>query len=265
MLAEKPVSERFAPTSETLSLIGSEEWDVYARVFAELQREGINFAIGGGFAKQCYTGIPRQAKDLDLYILPCHRDTAVRVTSRAGLADYYERRPYDRAWIYRSFRADVIHEDVIVDVIWAMANQRAQVDGAWINSGPLITVRDITLRLVPPEELIWSALYVLQRDRSDWPDALNLLHACAAHLNWDHLIERLGEDLPLLAALAQVFLWLCPDRVCEIPPELRSRIAVADKSQPNCGLRGLRAARLDTRPWFALVGEQERRDRQEGG
>ena len=30
--------------------------------------------------------------------------------------------------------------------------------------------------MLPPEELIWAKLYVLQRDRSDWPDILNLLY-----------------------------------------------------------------------------------------
>ena len=56
------------------------------------------------------------------------------------------------------------------------------------------------VRLVPAEEIVWAKLYVLQRDRADWPDIFNLLARCGPRLDWDHLVRRMGGDLPLLAA-----------------------------------------------------------------
>src|SRR5581483_4784667 len=39
-------------------------------------------------------------------------------------------------------------------------------------------------RLLPPEELLWSKLYVLQHERCDWPDILNLLQEMGSGMNW---------------------------------------------------------------------------------
>ena len=90
-----------------------------------------------------------------------------------GFTDFYDQHAYDRSWIFRS----TFGED-IVDVIWGMANHRTEVDTAWIQRGPVVDFEGRPLRLIPVEELIWSKLYVLQKDRCDWPDILNLIGHC---------------------------------------------------------------------------------------
>lgn len=80
---------------------------------------GINFSIGGALASTTYSGQWRNTKDIDLYIRKSDREKMVEVLSGAGLADYYDQKPYDRDWIYRSCR-----DDLIVDVMWAMAKMR---------------------------------------------------------------------------------------------------------------------------------------------
>jgi hypothetical protein len=44
--------------------------------------------------------------------------------------------PYDRGWIHRLFR-----DDVIVDVIWSMANCRAAVDEDWFRYARPLVIR----------------------------------------------------------------------------------------------------------------------------
>jgi hypothetical protein len=112
------------------------------------------------------------------------------------MQDYFDTKPYDRNWIYRAHDGDVI-----VDSIWAMANKRAQVDRGWLERGPEIEMFGQNFRVVPPEELIWSKLYVLQRDRCDWPDILNLISATGSYLDWNHLLGRVEHDLPLIRGL----------------------------------------------------------------
>lgn len=204
--------------------------------------QGIPHAIGGGLAVQSYTVHRQVTKDLDVYVVPQDRQRMIQVVSNCGLGDLFDRQPYDRNWIYRSYR-----DDTIVDVIWAMPNQRAQVDSEWLSRGPLLDVGAGPFRVLPAEELIWAKLYVLQRDRCDWPDVLNLIYATAPNLDWAHLLSRVGDDAPLLHAVLTVFRWLCPQRAAKLPSPMWRSIAASARKHRN-GTK--RANLLDTRPWF---------------
>src|SRR5581483_8220464 len=116
---------------------------------------------------------------------------------------------YDRNWIYRSYK-----EDCIIDVMWAMANQRAQVDESWFD-GPEVEAGGVRFRLLTPEEALWSKLYVLQRERSDWPDILNLLYGVGPEIDYRRVLRNLEADRPLLAAALVLFAWIAPVRARE--------------------------------------------------
>lgn len=217
-------------------------WSVYLDVLRTARGRGLELAIGGGFAVAAYTVYRQSTKDIDVYVQPGDRKTMVDIVTEAGLTDYYDVLPYDRKWIYRSHR-----DDVIVDIMWAMPNQRAQVDRDWLTRGPELDLHGEMVRVLPPEELIWAKLYVLQRDRSDWPDILNLIYATGLELNWDHLINRLEDDAPLLDAVLTIFRWLCPDRAAQFPETLWSRLRDS-RHRYRGGIP--REELLDTRPWF---------------
>jgi len=224
-----------------------EEWQVYHRVMQEARSLGVTFAFGGAFATAVYTGELRNTKDFDFYVLPSERETMMEATRRAGLADHFERLHYDRSWIYRASEGDVL-----VDVIWAMANQRTEVDASWLSRGPRVEIRGERLCAIPIEELIWSKLYVLQRDRTDWGDVLNLIAAQAGAIDWKHLLNRLGPDTPLLAAALAIFAWLTPSRAQAIPVTVWEQLGL-EAPQPATEDRAdtrARAALIDSRPWF---------------
>lgn len=227
-------------------LIPADEWNVYKIVLNTAIEAGLPFVLGGGLAVGVYSGRLRNTKDLDVYILPDHREAFIEVMTACGLVDYFDKLPYDRDWIYRGNR-----DNVIVDAIWAMANKRAQVDRSWLYSGPVIKMFGQEFRVIAPEELIWSKLYVLQRDRCDWPDILNLIHATGPHLDWDHLLGRVEEDQPLLKGLLSVFSWISPERAQEIPPHVWNTLglSIPQQSKDPEG-RPKRPDLLDTRPWF---------------
>ena len=235
--------------------IPEEEWTVYRRVLHNIREAGVPFAIGGGFAMSAYTGLWRHTKDLDVYVTPEHRQAAIEALSRAGLRDYFDVLAYDRKWIYRGHT-----EETIVDVIWAMANQRAQVDDAWIRRGPTVNVHGESLALVPPEEMLWAKLYIIQRERCDWPDTLNLVYALGPDLDWSWLVKRVDDDLPLLDAMLRVFAWLCPDLAQRLPRWLFEMPGLpAAGEQIALDVTSVRAARLDTRPWFGRTREPDTR------
>ena len=222
-----------------------EQWDVYRGVIRSARARGIQFALGGAFGYASYTGDWRNTKDLDLFVLPRDRDAMVEVLRAEGLEDYYARARYDRRWIYRGCR-----NNTLVDIIWAMANQRAQVDQRWFDAARTVELRGEELLVIPPEELLWQKLYIVQRDRCDWPDVLNIIHAAAA-LDWERLLERLGDDWPLLAGVLAMYGWLCPARTELVPRWLWARLrtlAPAGGSAPEVDTQ--RVCFLDSRPWF---------------
>jgi hypothetical protein len=237
-----------AHTPEDLSqYIPPEQWTLFRHAIAAVRDAGLAHALGGGLAISFYTGLWRSTKDLDLYILPASRERTIAALSQVGLEDYYPVAPYDRAWIYRGHR-----EGLIVDVIWALANRIADIDQAWLECGPKVELAGETLPLVAPEELLWSKIHVLQRDRCDWPDLVNLLYTVGPALQWERLLRRLGPEHALLASLLALFTWVAPARAAQLPGWLWPRLGLrAPAGGP--ALDRHRVDLLDTRPWFTEV------------
>lgn len=228
-----------------LGIIPPEQWSIYCRVIQDARRERVSFALGGAFAFGVYTGQWRNTKDLDLYIQPRDREVMVKVLTRSGLVDYYTQLPYDRRWIYRGFA-----DNTIVDVIWSMANQRADVDETWITGGRETALNGESIRAIPAEELIWAKMYVLQRDRCDWGDVLNVIYAVGGSLDWRRLLERLDRDWPLLKSVLALFSWVAPGRAAALPGWLWERVELP-VPRPSAGEVDERSIRLlDSRPWF---------------
>jgi hypothetical protein len=223
------------------------DWRVYRKVIALATQRGVRFALSGGFAASFYTAFWRNTKDLDVCVLPQDRDAMVQVTNDAGLHDLYDEKPYDRGWIYRA-----TDEGMIVDTIWQLANYQGQVDDAWLTLGPSVTVHGDTLRLVPPEEMIWSKIHVVQRERCDFPDVVNILYACGAQLDWTRLLERLQGEERLLASVVLLFSWVAPGRARKLPDWLWEKLGI---ERPRAGPErdDDRIRRLDSRPWFSPV------------
>lgn len=227
------------------------EWSVYRPVLERAQAAGIPFAVGGGLAFSAYARRWRDTKDMDLYVRPADRDAMVALLGELGFTDYFEVHDYDRRWIYRSHR-----DGRIVDVIWQMANYRTEVDDDWLDRGRSLRVHGLRFRLLPLEELVWSKLYVVQRERCDWPDLLNLVHAGVEEIDWDHLLSRLGDDAPVLGGLLSVFGWLCPERASRVPTTVRERVGIlAPRRGPGCDADSARVRLLDTRDWFGAEKE----------
>src|SRR5947209_5348207 len=110
-------------------VIPPDQWALYKQAIQAVRRAGIRFLVGGGFGLASYTGRWRNTKDMDLYIVPGDRERTIQVLTEAGFGDYYDTLPYDRGWIYRSHR-----DGIIIDIIWSMANRRAEVDPLWFQN-----------------------------------------------------------------------------------------------------------------------------------
>lgn len=230
--------------------ISREQEIIYETVLEGAVARGIPFAMCGAFAVGFYTGQWRDTKDLDLTILARDREAMIEVLTAAGLHDYYDELPYDRGWIYRGSG-----NGAIVDIIWAMANRRAFFDETFVNESPKTEFLGIPVQVIPPEELIWDKLYIMQRQRCDWPDLLNVIHSTAGTLDWDRLLARIDEDTWLLAGVMATYRWLCPGRASAIPARVWQRLHMPVPLAADApGVDVRRVNFLDTRPWFNGIG-----------
>lgn len=251
---EQPSSlfERQKVETRLWDLIPQHDWALYRVVLEAAQRQGLRFALGGGLAYSAYAQRWRNTKDMDLYVLPEERQPMIDVVKASGFADYFNRDPYDRNWIFRGYR-----EGVIVDVIWQMANQRAKVDDAWLTRGMETTIRGVTVRLLSVEELIWAKLYVLQRERCDWPDLLNVIYVQGPQMDWAYLLDQVGEDARVLGGVLSLLGWMCPERAQQLPEWLWERVGLL-RPPPglDCRENRRRVRLLDTRDWFGPKAEE---------
>jgi hypothetical protein len=72
-------------------------------------------------------------------------------------------------------------------------------------------------------------------------------------LNWEMLLGRIGEDLPLLAGALSVYRWVAPGRAAELPDCVWERVGLSAAAPPPTGSRDYDKRRvdlLDRRPWF---------------
>jgi hypothetical protein len=233
-----------------LELISEEQWLTYQPVLSTATEQGLRFAIGGGIAFSVYSGHQRNTKDLDLFILPEEHGAFLKIMADSGFDEYLQV-PYDPTW---SFRGEC--RGFIMDLLWGMLNDRAPIDVSWMDRGRPVTVRGLELRLLSPEELIWSKFYILHRDRCDWPDILAILLARGGHLDWRHLLDRLGEDAAVLGSILQFYRWLCPGGAAQLPAWVWPEVGLAaEGEEKGPQIHAGRLALFAGAPWFP--GEQD--------
>jgi Uncharacterised nucleotidyltransferase len=242
----RALHERVHCVTEWSKAIPDDQWAIYAEVLDRTAERGIPFALGGAFSVAAMTGYWRDTKDLDVYVLPEYKDAVIELLLGLGFEDYYDKKPYDRWWIFRACQGETI-----VDVIWAMANHRAQIDELWM-SGPEVEIRGRRLKVLPAEALLWDKLYIMQRERCDWPDLMNVLYWTGHEIDWEYLLDRIGDDRPLMAAALGVFRWLSPGCAADLPAWIWDCLGIVQEVAPAGAPKIVqrRAELLDRRPWY---------------
>lgn len=234
-------------------LVPVEQWDSYLKAIRVARSTGARFMLGGAFGLARYTDRLRNTKDLDFFVLPSDKNKVVDALTKAGFEDYFGVLPYDRGWIYRA-----VENETIVDTIWQTPNRRTVVDEAWFERARTVNIRGEKLLVIPAEELLCIKLYVMQRDRCDWPDLLNLLYGAGAELDWRHVVQRMKDDLPLLQGLLHVFNWLSPGKALQFPAWLREDFCLRTPSEHALAAsEKSHVELLDTRPWFAAFQPED--------
>lgn len=184
------------------------ERDVYKRALEALNSAGIPYVVAGAYAIYEHTGIYRKTKDLDLFFQPSVVVDAARALRGAGFTTRLE----DEHWL-----AKATYGEHFVDLIYGMGNGIAFIDEAWTEHSRTGILAATPVRIAPAEELIWHRLFISERHRHDMSDIVHLILCVGDSLDWKRLVDRVGNNWPLLLSQVLMFAYVYPGYKSNIP------------------------------------------------
>jgi hypothetical protein len=204
-------------------ILPPETLDFYQRMIRALIESDVPFMVGGAYALARYTGIERHTKDLDVFVRREDVDAALHTLSAVGCT---------AEWTFPHWLGKAFCGDDFIDVIYSSGNGIAQVDDEWFEHAVDETVLGIPVQLVPPEEMLWSKAFVMERERFDGADINHLLLHMAGDLDWDRLLRRFGDHAPVLLAHLTLFRYAYPSEAHSLPDWVIERLQQIAASPP---------------------------------
>jgi hypothetical protein len=178
----------------TLHTIGDatgkpEMYTFYQQALTALCEAEIPFLIGGAYALRQYTGITCKTKDLDLFVFPdaCHHTLAV--LQAAG---------FHTELISPHWLGKASCREAYLDVIFSSGNGITAVDERWFAHAVAGELFGRPIEFCPPEEMLWTKAYIMERERFDGADVAHLLRACGAGFDWPRILRRFGPHWRVL-------------------------------------------------------------------
>lgn len=164
--------------------------------------------VGGAYAFGRYTGITRHTKDFDIFIHPRDVGAVMGVFTKAR---FQTEIPFPH-WIGKAYCG----ED-FVDVIYSSGNAIAAVDDLWFEHAVDDEVFGLPVKLVPPEEIIWSKAFIQERERFDGADVAHVIRACGTSMDWERLLKRFDSYWRILFQHLVVFGFIYPGEQSRVP------------------------------------------------
>ncbi len=188
-----------------------EQHRLFCEVLRHMNFAGLPYVVAGAFALQKHTDIWRNTKDLDLFLPPETVPQALRHLQEQG----FETEVRDPVWLAKAHR-----DGYYVDLITGMSNAIITVDQSWVDRGSPMTVLGVPTRVLAPEELIASKLFVNFRERFDGADVLHIVYGTKGRLDWQRLRQLVGEHWELLLWELILFHYVYPAHSDYIPSEV---------------------------------------------
>jgi len=181
---------------------------VYARALDTLTAAGLPYLVGGGHALIHYTRIKRATRDLDLFLRPGHIGPALAALAAAGYAT-------ERTHPHWLGKARIGRH--CVDLIFNSGNGLSEVDEVWFEKARQAEILRRPVDVVPPEELVWTKLFIMERERYDGADVAHLLYAASTEFDWQRLRDRVGPHWRVLLSHLVLFGFIYPSEQARVP------------------------------------------------
>lgn len=233
-------------------------FDFYRDVLQGLNDRGISYLVGGGHALEMYTGVLRETKDLDLFMRPPDALHILKSLSQKG---------YQTELCFPHWLGKIIQGKYFVDVIFNSGNGVCKVDDGWFEHSVAGEILGVKINFCPPEELIWSKAFVMERERYDGADIAHIIRAQGSRLDWQRLLQRFESYWRVLLSHLILFEFVYPsDRGAAVPSWVTRQLVdrwQAEKGEPvsrNRVCRGTLLSRSQYRFDLENWGYQDARE-----
>ncbi len=226
--ASLPVTSSVAPE------LPKEQEALFRGVLTLLEQKNVPFAVSGAFALRQHTGIFRFTKDLDLFLTSKNAGRALQFLEEHG----FQTEICDPVWLAKAHR-----DDFFVDLITGMSNAAIVVEDSWIERAKPAVIYGVETRVLAPEDLIASKLFVTRRERFDGADIAHVIYGTQGKLDWRLVLQTVGEHWEMLLWALVLFRYVYPAQTNYVPQdvwqELLSKFqnAIANPD-PNADFRG---------------------------
>ena len=207
-MSETQKSEELGVTSSLPSPHPAEQYELFRDVLDALEASRVLYAVSGAFALRQHTGICRFTKDLDLFLTARTLPAALGCLRRIGL----ECEVTDPVWLAKARR-----DGFFVDIITGMSNGLITVEDSWIGRARPAVVYDVETRVLAPEELVASKLFVARRERFDGADIAHVIYGTQGNFDWKREMELVGVHWELLLWALVLFRYVYPGQSDYVP------------------------------------------------
>lgn len=207
-MPESQSSEKAPVTSSLPFEPTDEQVQLFRDVLLTLEVNEIPYAVSGAFALRQHTGICRFTKDLDLFLTAGNLSAALECLRAAGM----ECEVPDPVWLAKANR-----DGHFVDLITGMSNGMIVVDDSWIARARPAVVYGVTTRVLAPEELVASKLFVCRRERFDGADIAHIIYGTNGSFDWQREMELARDHWEMLLWALVLFHYVYPAQSHYVP------------------------------------------------
>ena len=214
--------EALPVTSSVPSELPEEQATLFRDVLLLLEEKNIPYAVSGAFALRQHTGICRFTKDLDLFMTARTACKVYRYLRDCG----YQCEVCDPVWL-----AKVRRGDFFIDLITGMSNAVIVVEDSWIERAVPAEVHGVQSRVLAPEELVASKLFVAKRERFDGADVAHVIYSTHGTFDWERELNLVGEHWEILLWALLLFSYVYPAQTNRVPEAIWRKLLHRFESQ----------------------------------
>jgi hypothetical protein len=207
-----PIGSSYAPLTGSpppaSDLAPPEADQFYRDSLRLLAGSGIPFLVAGTFAVNCYTGINRATKDLDIF---CKAGDFPRILLHFK-DQGFETEIEDERWL-----AKVRRGLCFFDVIFSSAVAVVTVSDQWFQESHPAELYGVQVQLTPPTELIWSKALLQNRHRYDGADIAHMILRQSERIDWKRLLMHMEQYWEVLLMHVLNFRFIYPTERENVP------------------------------------------------
>lgn len=227
-------AEDLPVTSSIPMEVPEEQAKLFREVLTALEQRKVPYAVSGEFALRAHTGICRFTKDLDLFMTAkTSRDVFPYLRERG-----FECEVRDPVWLAKARKGDFF-----VDLITGMSNGVIVVEDSWIERAIPVVVHGVKTRVLAPEELVASKIFVAKRERFDGADIAHVIYGTHGSFDWERELKLVGEHWEMLLWSLLLFRYVYPAQTHYVPAAIWRKLLRRLETQiarrnPDASFRG---------------------------